>query len=158
MQEDASLEIMLASIPSSQEVHSTSSQTLSRQIATGFAVSNKPTTIRRKIWPMSCAHPCHAFQLQNELCNTGFTKFPLCLAFSFTFLILYMIKIRFHEGERRQEWWKRGEVIYSVGHIRVVLFHASCLLAQNLPCHTNRCQPTTDSDTVRRQDANKRKG
>jgi hypothetical protein len=98
-----SLEITLASLPSSQEVHSTSSQTLSRQIATGFAVSNKPTTIRRKIWPMSCAHPCHAFQLQNELCNIGFMKFPLCLSFSFTFLILYMIKIRFHEGERRQE-------------------------------------------------------
>lgn len=48
MQEDASLEITLASLPSSQEVHSTSSQTLSRQIATGFAVSNKPTAIRKK--------------------------------------------------------------------------------------------------------------
>ncbi len=48
MQEDASLEITLASLPSSQEVHSTSSQTLSRQIVTGFAVSNKPTTIRKK--------------------------------------------------------------------------------------------------------------
>jgi hypothetical protein len=58
MQEGASLEITLASLPSSQEVHSTSSQTLSRQLATGFAVSNKPTTIRSLANELCSPMPC----------------------------------------------------------------------------------------------------